>query len=61
MILEGLILDCVGMEGDGQTAESMVSPGKRTRQFCVSEHCNLISTQGRNRAMGTHAGWYQTI
>ena len=43
------------MEGDGQTADSMISPGKRTRQLCASEHPNVISTQGGNRAAGTGA------
>lgn len=40
-------------ERDGQTAECMISPGKGTRQFCVSGHLNGISTQGGNRAAGT--------
>lgn len=34
----------------------MISPGKGTRQFCVSGHLNVISAQGGNRAAGTKAG-----
>lgn len=44
------------MEGDGQSADGMVSPGKRTRRFCVSGHPNVISTRGGNVGAGTSAG-----
>lgn len=48
-----LVIAKLERERDGQTAECMISPGKGTRQFCVSGHLNGISAQGGNRAAGT--------